>query len=125
MHSRTHHRGTRRLAMSAIVTLAICGCQGTGAVPARALFAEIRPGMSCAQVEALLGPPLVRHSTVTPPRVGDDEAWYLPPPAIGLLDAPWGPGTIRVVYSADNRVRAKELSPQWRDAQDTSSGAGG
>jgi hypothetical protein len=78
------------------------------------VFDSINPGMSCAEVEATLGKPVLRYCTVVPPRVGDDEAWYLPPPEIGPFDAPWGPGTICVVYSVDNTVVAKRLNPQWR-----------
>ena len=85
----------------------------------RVLFDSVQPGMSSAEVDAMLGQPVLRYCTVVPPRVGNDEAWYLPPPEIGPLDAPWGPGTICVVYSVDNRVVSKQLNPQWREPQGT------
>jgi hypothetical protein len=114
-HMRPHHRRTLGLTVAAISRVAMCACQGTSPVCGRELFDSVKPGMSCAEVESLLGRPVLRYCTVAPPGVGNDEAWYLPPPEIGPVDSPWGPGTIGVVYAMDNRVVSKRLNPQWRE----------
>lgn len=108
-----------RHTVAAITALAFCACQGAGPVRVREVFDLVNPGMSCAEVEAMLGQPVLRCSSFVSPLVGDEEAWYLPPPEIRLLDAPWGPGTICVVYSHDNRVISKRLNPQLREPQAT------
>ena len=115
------HRRTKLslLAVAAITAGAFCAYQRAGQVRVREVFDLIKPGMLCAEVEAMLGQPVLRYSAVVSPLVGDDEAWYLPPPEIGPVDAPWGPGTICVVYSLDNRVVSKRLNPQWREPQGT------
>lgn len=76
------------------------------------LFAAIEPGMPRAVVEAKLGAPVAEHAPVLPPLVGECEVWYLPPPTLRPIDSPWGPGSIRIGYSADGRVSDKQLNPQ-------------
>jgi len=105
------------LALVAISAVAFGACKGTGPLRVRELFDRIEPGMSCSEVEAMLGQPIARQPTVAPPRAGEDNAWYLPPPSIPLEAAPWGPGTICVVYDPENRVVGKSLNPQWRESE--------
>lgn len=111
------HSKLALLVRFAIPVVALSACQATGPLRVRDVFDRITPGMSCAEVEAMLGQPVLRCCTVATPRVGNDEAWYLPPPEIGPLDAPWGQGAIFVVYSVDNRVVSKRLNPQWREPE--------
>ena len=82
---------------------------------ARELFDAIQVGMPCSEVEARLGPPVRRYSTVLPPRIGGDEAWYLPAPALEPWEYPWGFGTICVEYTIDDVVASKKLNPQWKE----------
>jgi hypothetical protein len=100
----------------AMLSLAACAVRDDAKPGVVDLFDAIQPGMSCAEVEAMLGPPTERHCTVMPPGIGDDVAWYLPPPEIGLVESPFAAGTIGIDYSPDNVVIAKRLNPQWRGA---------
>jgi hypothetical protein len=111
----THRHRAPLFAAAALPALALTCCRAPLSV--RESFELVQPGMSCAEVEAVLGAPRLRYCTVLPPRLGDDEAWYLEPPALGPVDAPWGPGTICVVYSVDDRVVEKRLNPQWRTTE--------
>ena len=90
------------------------GCAHHPPPSARELFDAIQVGMPCSEVEARLGPPVQRYSTVLPPMIGD-EAWYLPPPELGPVDSPWGCGTILIEYTAENRVASKKFNPQWKE----------
>lgn len=104
-----------RCSLLTFLAAAVGACQGApNPVHAKELHDWIEPGMSCAKVESRLGPPVFRYATMAPPRVGDDEAWYLPPPELDLLESPYAPGTIGVVYNRDNMVVAKKFNPQWK-----------
>ena len=107
------------LLLLALAAQTASGCAHHPPPSVRELFGAIQVGMPCSEVEARLGPAVARHSTVLPPRVGDDVAWYLPPPELGPADSPWGEGSICVRYTADNRVACKSLNPQCREPEDT------
>jgi hypothetical protein len=105
------------LLLAAIAIHEVTGCASQRALTVPELFDGIRVGMSCTEVETMLGRPVLRYATVMPPRLGEDEAWYLPPPDLDPIESPWGWGAILVVYSVDGRVASKELNPQWRESK--------
>lgn len=86
-------------------------------------FHDIRIGASEAEVEALLGAPLIRYASAEPPLPASVDAWYLPPPPLGPVDSPWGPGSIVVTYESDGRVVGKRLNPHVRDPESAAANA--
>lgn len=119
-------RSTRiqvRLLLGALAGLFATACASPRPATVPELFDCIRVGMSCSEVESVLGQPVDREATQSPPWRGEQEVWYLPPTALEPVESPWGPGTIRVTYSAEGRVVAKLLNPQWRESLHPRAGA--
>src|SRR5262245_55878682 len=107
-------RGLRTLLLLIALTgQTVFGCASQQPVSVRERFEGIQVGMPRSEVEARLGHPVLCYNVH--PLVVDEEAWYLPPPQIGLVDAPWGPGSICVRYTIDGRVASKDLNPQCQE----------
>lgn len=103
-----------------LAVLFVClpaACVTTPARTTTQRFHDIRLGASEAEVEALLGAPLLRYVSAEPPLPATVDAWYLPPPPLGPVDSPWGPGSIVVTYASDGRVVAKRLNPHVREPE--------
>jgi hypothetical protein len=86
----------------------------------RERFQAIEVGMPRAEVEAVLGPSLLRQDAFLPPQQRAQIAWYLPPPRIGHEESPWGAGAICIRYDHADRVTQKELNPQHPASRDGS-----
>jgi hypothetical protein len=97
----------------AVCALLLVTCTERSAPTTRQLFDRIEIGMSRAEVDALLGTPVERYKRGPPPSE-DEHAWYLLPPEIGLVEAPYAPGSIGVVFHPDGRVASKQINPQVR-----------
>ena len=65
----------------------------------------------------MLGAPLLRYASAESPLPATVDAWYLPPPPLGPVDSPWGPGSINVTYGSDGRVVGKRLNPHVQDPE--------
>ncbi len=70
------------------------------------LYLKIQPGMSRAEVDALLGSP------TSPQLAVGDTVWYLSAPRIEPHESPAAPGTIGVRFTADGKVASKLMNPQ-------------
>jgi len=106
--------------LACLVALLAClpaACVTTPARTTTQRFHDIRIGASEAEVEALLGAPLLRSTSAESPLPATVDAWYLPPPPLGPVDSPWGPGSIVVTYASDGRVVGKRLNPHVRDPE--------
>lgn len=108
---------TKSARLGALLACLPAACVATPAGTTTQRFHEIPIGAREAEVEALLGAPLLRYVSAETPLPATVDAWYLPPPPLGPVDSPWGPGSIVVTYGSDGRVVGKRLNPHVRDAE--------
>ncbi|MBL8738518.1 MAG: hypothetical protein JNL12_18970 [Planctomycetes bacterium] len=114
---------TKLACLAALLACLPAACVTTPARTTTQRFHEIRIGASEAEVEALLGAPLIRYASAEPPLPATVDAWYLPPPPLGPVDSPWGPGSIVVTYGSDGRVVGKRLNPHVLDPEPAAANA--